>query len=278
MRLQLRTAIFLAVVVALALASGCTQTPEEEPAPEALVAPPVIGEAGVLRVGVDLEYPPFAGVDKDREAGIDIDVAGALASRLNLSLETTQVAPSDVATALADGTVDIVMSVPLTEEALTGAAIAGTYIVDGPAFFSRSSDSTEGVTLTTVGRRSIGAQEGSTAYWVLAYELGEEAVTTFPTLRAAFDALEAEEVEIVAGDALVGAYILRDFEGIDFAGQLQQATPLGVAVSPDATELEEIVREKLDELAADGAFETIRATWVGELPELETASPADDSE
>ncbi len=278
MRLQLKTMILLALVATLALAGGCAQTAQEEPVPQPVVAPPVIGEAGVLRVGVDLEYPPFAGVDKDREAGIDIDVAEALASMLNLSLETTQVAPSDVATALAEGRVDIVMSVPLTEEMLTGAAIAGTYVSDGPAFFSASTEDSESVTLATVGMRSIGAQEGSAAFWVLAYELGEDAVTPFGTLREAFDALAAKEIDLVAGDALVGAYILRDYDEIAFVGQVHQATPLGVAVSPEATELEAAIREKLDELASEGAFDTIRATWVGELPELETASVESDAE
>jgi len=259
--------VLLAALAVLALAAGCTQQPAEEPAPEPKVAPPVIGEAGVLRVGVDLEYPPFAGVDKDQEAGIDIDVATALANELGLAVEWVQVVPSDVATALAGGEVDIVMSVPFTEEAMLGSSIAGSYVTDGPAFFS-SADSSETVTIETVAGRRVGAQQGSPAYWMLAYELGDEAVLSFPTLREAFTALEAGDLDLVAGDALLGAYIAEDFESVRFAGQVQEAQPLGIAVGIEAAELGTIVRETLDTLAANGVLDTIRTKWVGELPEL----------
>ncbi|MDH4140496.1 MAG: hypothetical protein OEV43_07985, partial [Coriobacteriia bacterium] len=57
------------------------------------------------------------------------------------------------------------------------------------------------------------------------------------------------------------------------AGQVEPATPVGVAVKQDATELEDAVRSALDELAAGGVMETIRTKWVGDLPALETASP-----
>jgi ABC-type amino acid transport substrate-binding protein len=295
--------------VLLVLAVGCT-TAEPEPELTPSVEPPTIGEAGVLRAGVDMEYPPFAGTDKGREAGLDIDVASALATQLGLELKTVDVKPSEAATALADGDVDVVLSVPFSEENLVSVSLAGTYATNGPGFFvsaaetgtagsedgtssaqpeagadedadesdeeTASTDATDTaefhatVTLDTVGAEPIGVQEGSAAYWVLQYELGEDALVIFPTLREAMDALDAGAVGLIAGDAFVGAYIARDYDGIEFAGQVGPATPLGVAVAQDATDLEDAVREAMDALAADGVFDAIRQTWVGDLPELET--------
>jgi len=297
MRVRRKAVAALLLLGVLALAAGCARQ-AEEPAIEPKIAPPLIGEAGVLRVGVDLGYPPFAGRDRDVEAGLDIDVASAVASKLGLKLRTVQVAPAEAATALAEGEVDIVMSVPLIDEVAGGVNIAGVYMMDGPAFFMRAEDVTEdaaeeGTLEAQAGQeatpaaettpsadiarmlspyafsnRKIGAQQGSPSYWALYYDLGEGAVTAYPTIREALQALSAAEVDVVAGSAVVSAYVARDFAGVVFAGQYGAATPLGIAVSPENTDLAAEVRGVLDELAKGGVIETIRTTWAGTLPRL----------
>lgn len=267
---RLFTAILFA---ALLVGAGCSAGTDEPTAElTAKIAPPAIGEAGVLRVGVDLEYPPFAGTDDGREAGIDIDVAAALAGELGLTLETVQVAQADVATALANGTVDVVMSVPLSEETVLDTMLSGIYLADGPALFARSSAEDTGtvaeLSIATLGRTSVGAQQGSVSFWLLEYELGEGEVVAFPTLRGAFEALSAGEVDVIGCDAIVGAYIARDFPGTGFAGVATEPTALGVAVASGNTDLDDAVRGALDALAARGVLDTIRFAWVGDLPEL----------
>jgi polar amino acid transport system substrate-binding protein len=268
MRPSVRAAFAALMIAVLAFTAGCAAEKPAEPFVEPKVSPPAITEVGVLAVGVDLELPPFAGVDKGREAGLDIDVAAALATELGLDLRLVQVAPSEATTALADGTVDIVMSMPLSEETVLGASLAGTYITDGPAFFA-SAEETATLTLEGIGGRSVAAQEGSMAYWLLEYALGEDAIQTFPTLREAFEAAEAGDVDVVAGDALIGAYIARDFEDVRFAGQIGPAAPLGIAVAQENPDLGDAVRGALDALAADGVLDAIRTNWVGDLPPLE---------
>ncbi len=256
---------------------GCNEAPKEEPQAQPKIAPPVIAEAGVLRVGVDLTYPPYAGVDDSRTAGIDIDVADALAAELGLTVETVQVETTGVAEALAEGEIDVMMSVPITKSSMTGISLAGSYITDGPAFFTSvetTGSVAETITIEAIGRRKVGAQEGSRSFWVLQDFLGEEAVTGYPTVRAGMTALESGEIEILAADALVAAYIARDFDTVRYSGQLEPAVQIGVAVKQDATQLEEAVRGALDALAAGGVLDTIRMKWVEDLPELET-TPAE---
>jgi polar amino acid transport system substrate-binding protein len=265
----MRIALMVALATMMLGAAACTPAEEVDPGPEPKVSPPVIGEAGVLRVGVDLGYPPYGGVDKDREAGIDIDVASALASELGLDLELVEVASVETSAALQTGEVDIVMSVPFTESAVLGASFAGWYVASGPALFSSGETS---VTPDALGGLRIAVQQESEAYWSLAYTLGEQALVVRETLREAFEAFEAGEADVVAGDALVAAYLARDFDGISFASQLEPATPVGVVVATDATELEGVVRQALDKLATDGILDTIRAKWVDDLPALEVAA------
>ena len=269
----------LVIVLALGLI-GC-EPKAEEPALVPVVEPPVITDAGVLRVGVDLSYPPFAGTDDGVNAGIDIDVAAAIAERLGLRLEVVDVKPSGMASALGDGTVDVMLgAIPVTDAVLADVTTAGSYIIDGTGFFTAAGvDGSEVATITLeqVAARNPGAQTGSAAFWALEAELGEGSVTVFDTLKGAFDALEAGTVDIVAADAVIGAYIARDYPGIAFAGQFGDAQPLGIAVRKDAAELEAAVRGTLDAMAADGVLQTIRRKWVGDLPQLAVAqTPAGD--
>lgn len=273
--------VLLALALLVALwAAGCAPNAPNEPELTPTIAPPLIGEAGVLRAGVDLGYPPFAGEDQGQQAGIDVDVAAALAERFGLKLELVDLSPAEVGAALADGEVDIALGGLTVAEAVNAdAAFAGSYLIDGPGFFSLEATGSAVATgtpafdpATGVGTARVGAQKESAAYWSLESEYGEGFTVGYSTLREALEALTEGEVDVVAGDAAIGAYLARDFPGVVFAGQYGAATPVGVLVDKDATDLEAEVRDMLDALATDGVLETIRTKWLGVLPVLEAGS------
>ncbi len=267
-------ALLAAALAAALTLSACS--PREEPKPTPKLTPPAIGAAGILKVGVDLGYPPFAGTDKGVQAGLDVDVAAAVADHLGLTLTLVDLKPSQMATALADGRIDVGLgAIPLSESTLLDMTFAGSYAVDGPAFFSAKEET---VTLDNLGGRLVGVQEESAAQWVLETELGSEAATRFPSLRDAFTALADGQIEVVAADAIVGAYIARDFPGVRFVGQVQPAAPLGVYVRKDSEKLEGAVRGALDALSAAGVLEQLRSKWSTTFPELRVRSPLDEDE
>jgi polar amino acid transport system substrate-binding protein len=262
-----------AACVCAALA-GCGQPKQAELQPK--ISPPAVKEAGVLRAGVDLSYPPFAGTDNGQQAGLDVDVASALAQRLGLKLSLVDVKPSDAATALAAGRVDVVFSVPFSDVALSSLSLAGSYVSDGIGLFV-ATDSTASIEPTLTESTlppppaKVGAQKRSVAYWRLTQNLGTDAVEAYPQLRDAITALDSGDIPVVAGDALVGAYIARDFPNVHLAGQVGDASLLGVGVAPDNTALGDATRSALDALSADGVLDAIRHKWVGELPKLKAA-------
>lgn len=268
-------AVATGLALAFALLASVACTPKQQ-APERIqpkIIPPDIRTAGTLRAGVDLSYPPFAGVEGGRDAGIDVDVASALAGRLGLQVEFVDVKASGIASALAQGDADVVLSSPFSADVLARATIAGTYLSDGPALFAAPSVGSAATTASVVASDSatIGAQQGSEAYWLLVAARGSDHVTAYPTLREAFDAMGRGDVACVGADALVGAYIARDSRGVRFVGPLASAHLLGVAVAADNSKLADAIRSTLDGLAADGVLDTIRATWVGTLPKLPVA-------
>ncbi len=273
MRRYARFAGAVLLAIAMVVPAGCSGEPEE-PKLEPKVAPPAIGTAGVLKAGVDLDTPPFAGEDAGQQAGLDIDVAAAIAEQLGLRVQYVDVKPSEAATALADGSVDVVLSVPLNDAGLTAMSLAGSYVLDGPALFI-ATDSTASVepslTIDTLLPLKVGAQEGSESFWALKSEFGVEWIKPYASLKEGIEALEKGEIDAMAGDALVGGYIIRDFPNVHLAGQLAPAMPLTAAVTADNAELGDSIRAAMDQLAADGVFEALRGKWVGGLPELQGA-------
>lgn len=273
-RRLLRTAAALAALGALV--AGCQKKPVE-PALTPKIAPPAIKQAGVLRVAIDPTQPPFAGAVDGETVGMDVDVAAAVAERLGLKLELVELGWKEIPKAVANRTVDLGLgAIPITEAVLADVSVAGSYATDGIGLFAMTATGTAETTApisptqaaALVADAKVGCQKESAAQWFLESEFWEGYAKVYDTLRAAFDALKAGEIDYVACDAFVGAYLARDYESISFVGPLGEPTPLGAIVAKDSPELETSVREVLDAMAADGTLAAIRAKWVGGLPDI----------
>jgi polar amino acid transport system substrate-binding protein len=217
-----------------------------------------------------MSYPPFAAKTGQDRSGWDIDVAAAIADRLGLKLVLVDATPEAAVKLLASKKVDLVLGDLTISRALDlDVAFAGSYASDAPAVFASRGAT---VSADALGGKRIAVQKGSEAYWLLSDVYGEQALTSYPTLREAMTAVSGSQADVAAGDAIVGGYMLRDFPKLAFAGQLSPATPVGVGVSKDAPALEDSVRRALDEMSSQGILATLRRKWVGDLPQLK--SPA----
>ncbi|HEX9093390.1 MAG TPA: transporter substrate-binding domain-containing protein [Coriobacteriia bacterium] len=275
---RLALSVLAALAVLTLLVAGCAQNAAEETLTPK-IAPPAIGKAGVLRAAIDLSYPPFGGVVKGSRAGLDIDVASALARELGLKLEIVEASPTAGAQLLRDGKVDVMLGgVAIDAAVQLDVAFAGPYVNDAPAIFAAAEGSaTSGIpaaTMASIGAGTIAAQRESLAYWLVTEEYGEETVLTFPTLREAMSEVASGNVEYAVGDGLVGTYMLRQFPTLRLAGQLAPAAPVGVTVAKDATELEQAVRDALDRLSSGGVLETLRRTWLADAPRFQGSTDA----
>jgi polar amino acid transport system substrate-binding protein len=270
-----RAAVIVVLAVLLLSAAGCTGgigagtlTPK--------VSPPVIGKAGVLRAAVDLSYPPFAGSVKGQQVGLDIDVAAAIAEKLGLKLEVVDAQPAAAAALVTSGSVDIVLGALTVDAAVARQlAFAGTYASDSAATFASKDASIPADVLST---KRIAVQKDSLAYWLLLDTYGESPLVIVPSLDAAFKAVTSGTADVAAGDALIGAYMLRGYPTLAFRGQIGSAYPLGVGVAISKPRLEAEVRSALDKLASEGVLETLRGKWFGELAPLKVTDTDASSE
>jgi polar amino acid transport system substrate-binding protein len=270
-RMTRRTLTAAVLVTLVALLAGCaggigsaTLSPR--------LSPPVIARPGVLRAAIDLSYPPFGGTVKGQQVGLDVDVAAAIADRLGLTLEIVNAKPDAAAALAKSGKVDIVLGALTVEQAVSlQLAYAGTYLTDSSAVFASNVAS---LAVGDLSSKRIAVQNGSTSYWLMADAYGEESLVVMPTLLEAMRAVGAGKADVVAGDALVAAYIGRGIPALKYGGQLAPAFPVGVGVTQDKAKLETEVRATLDKLSSEGVLETLRRKWAGDLPRFTVpASP-----
>lgn len=250
-----------AALAAAMLVTGCNKAPVAE-ALKPTVKPPVIGEAGKLRACIDTTIPPFGGKVDGKAVGIDVDVASAVAARLGLELEIIETTPTAGAALLREGKADIMLGGLRIDEAVAAdVAFAGPYLNDAPSVFS-TQEATH--TMQSIAGLRIAAQTGSLAYWRIADEYGDDVVMAYPSLAAAFTAVEKGEADVAVGDGVVGIYMQREHPKMLLNGQLEPAVPVGIAVAKGSPELEQAVRSVLDDLSSGGVLETLRRKWLGE--------------
>jgi polar amino acid transport system substrate-binding protein len=95
----------------LVLSAGCAATARPDTGAAAHIAVPAdLKSAGVLRVGSDLIYAPMESVEGGKPVGFDVDRAGAIAKRLGLRLDYTQVGFDNLLDAVNVGKIDMAMS------------------------------------------------------------------------------------------------------------------------------------------------------------------------
>ncbi len=246
---------------------GCSQTEEYAPElPPATVSSPAIGEDGVLRVGVNSDRSPLAGMGSDSIIGIDVDIAAAMADELGLKLEVNDVG-TDAEKALNDGDVDLVLDID-SSETNSGFWTSDDYIPTGVALFALDSGSS--VVPQSASDKSIAAQVSSKSAWAVTNAFGTDALSSTTDLATAFTDLSSGSIDYVAADVIIGMYAANR-QGIDVKIVALLGSPTGycAGVAQDNTELQTIVQDTLSRLKSNGTIEVIEKKWLGEAIDLE---------
>ena len=257
-------AALAAAMACLALVlGGCSSSNYQPELKEPTVAPPTIGQADTLRVGVDTANSPLAGMGSDKIIGIDVDIAAALADRLGLKLSIVDVG-SDPEGALAEGKVDIVMGIDQSEGG--DFWLSEAYLPTGVAAFATSPDAAVPV---AGGSAKFAAQISSKSAWAVTNEFGESALTSTTNLTDAFADLTDGTDSYVAADAIIGYYAAHG-QGLDVSIVALLLTPSGycIGVSKDNADLQASVTQAVSDLTSGGVIDVIERKWLGTALDL----------
>jgi len=232
-------------------------------------------QAGVLRVAVYKDYPPFA----DREQGIDVDVAKALAEKLGLKAEVRAYPDADSI----DGDLrniiwrghplwreqlaDVMLHVPVDPHVIQKndqVRIFGPYFRERLVVARNASRIPQLPTLQIFTTEKIGVEVETLEDRYLVGSFGgllRENVVHFPTLIAATAALLKGDVSAVMGrQTLIEAGLGTSADRFVISaapapGLATSGWELGMAVKADNPELAEALARAIDALVREGVVE-----------------------
>ncbi len=256
-------------LVALSGCAGATGSRDADLKPS--VASPVIGENGVLRVGVDSTNNPYAGTLEGEIVGIDVEIAAALAEELGLKLQLVDTSAQGGDALLSEGAVDVVMNIePMSDDGMVfSGTLIGPYLETGPALFTvvKSETTTPQVDLASLAGTTITAQQNSLSATALEEVIGAGTADVRESLADAFTALENGEVSYAASDAVVGSYIVLDMGYENIACVKMLGTPISIymGVSAENAELATALTTAMNTLRENGVLKTIVSKWLGPI-------------
>lgn len=262
-------AAFASAVMMLALLVGCGGAPTGDagstPAPEA--RPDASASAtGTLIVGFDQAYPPYGYVGDDGEyAGFDLDLARAVAERLDWGLQLEPIDWDAKDALLKSGAINCIWNGFTMEGREDDYTFSDPYMFNAQVVVVRADSGISG--RSDLAGKTVVTQADSAAEKVLAEDASDLAATfaaleTIGEYNTAFMQLESGAVDAVACDLSIARYQMAANPGVylTLAEYLAEENyAVGFRKGDDATA--EKVTEALRALYEDGTVGQITAKY-----------------
>lgn len=224
--------------------------------------------SGVVTMGSDTAYPPFESMEGSKAVGFDVDVAEAIAKKLDLKLEVIPTAWDGIIPGLKAKKYDIIMSaMTITPEREKQINFSTPYIdsdqslavVKGSSIKGEADlkDKIVGVQLDTTGQ--FKAEE-------IQPTVGIKEIQKFDTILLAFEALEQGKVDAIINDYPVNQYISTLRGKTEVVTKIKTDEKYGIGVSKENSALLEKINTALADVKADGTYEEIYMKWFGVSP------------
>lgn len=254
-----RTPLFLwALLPLLLLAAGC-RAPQEG-------AWSRIAESGVLRVGVDPTYPPFAVAEGEELRGLDADLARAVAADLGLEAQFTYFGFDGLYDALATEQVDVLISaMVMAPHRMKDFAYSDPYFNAGQLLLTPVGE-TAIEEMADLRGRTVAVELGSQGHmeanqWQR--RVPELAVETYGTPDETLDAVAAGRADAGIVDGISARLYLADHGGVQVAGEPVTVEPYAMVVRIEDELLLERLNESLDRLQESGRLDEMIGRWLG---------------
>ena len=267
MKLSRKIAIVGLSVLALTMAA-CTKTDKNEDGPDTWDS---MEEKGEVVMGLDDTFAPMGFRDPAGNlVGFDVDLATEVGKRIGLTIKFQPIDWSLKETELQAGNIDLIWNgytiTPAREEkvAFTKPYLENSQIIvtmaDSP--INSKADLADG---------SVAVQKESSAYEAVMAEsdfvdsLGEDLVQ-FDTNNEAFMDLEAKRVDAIVVDEVLARYYMKlrgeeQYKVLEdnFGDELY-----GIGIRKGDVTLLEKVNKAMDDMKADGSYDSIYAKWFSE--------------
>ena len=229
-----------------------------------------IARAGVLKVAVPEDYPPFGSVGPDlKPQGYDIDTAALLAKSMNVKLELVPVNSANRIPYLQTSKVDLVISslgkTPEREKVIDFSTAYAPYYqgVFGPADLKVSGPA-------DLTGKTVGATRGALEEIALTQMAPNATIKRFEDNNATISAFLSGQVQLIAAGNIVAAAILaKNPPRRPEPKFVIKNSPCFVGMNRNEPRLQQKVDAAITQAKHDGTLNAMSKKWFG------TALPAD---
>ena len=215
-------------------------------------------------------FPPYEFVDENNEvAGIDAEIAGAIAEKLGMTLEIKDMEFDSLIPALSGGTIDIILAgmtvTPERQENVdfTDSYATGIQVVivpeDSDIAPVEQEDGSMAVDLTG---KTIGVQSGTTGDIYCTGDYGQENVKQYNNGALAVAALVNGQIDCVVIDNEPAKNFVAANPGLKILDTEYITEDYAAAIAKGNTELYEKVNTAIQELKDDGTIASIIEKYI----------------
>lgn len=253
----------LALVVACFAACGGKTTTEDKatgsdaPTTAAIVENPGETSADALVMGTNAAFPPYEFVAEDGSyAGIDVEIANAVAAKLGKTVEVKDMEFDSLIPAVAGGSIDFVMAgLTVTDERKETVDFSDTYATGVQVIIVK--EDSEIASVDDLEGKKIGVQAGTTGDIYVTDEFGQENVSQYNNGSLAVQALVNDQIDCVVIDNEPAKNFVAANEGLKILETEYVTEDYAAAFSKENTELRDQFNAALAELIADGTVQSI---------------------
>lgn len=213
-------------------------------------------EVGKLIMSTNAEFPPYETTTDDGGfAGIDIEIAQAIADKLGLELVIDDMGFDAAMQAVQNGQSDICMAgLTVDEDRLKVMDFSVTYATGKQVIIVKEGSD---VTLDNLGEKLIGTQKATTSNIYCTDDYGEDHVVGYDSSITAVQALLNGQIDCVVVDSAPAQELVKVNSGLKILETEYVIEDYAIAVDKGNTELLNAINEALNALIADGTVQSI---------------------
>lgn len=250
--------LVLALCMTACLFAGCGSDSSKDAESTASVAE----SKGTLTMGTNATFPPYEFVDDNGEvAGIDAEIAKAIADKLGMTLEIKDMEFDPLIPAVQGGSIDIVLAgMTVTDERKESVNFTDSYATGTQVIIVKEDSAIASV--DDLGGKTIGVQSGTTGDAYCTDDYGQDHVKQFSSGALAVAALVNGQVDCVVIDNEPAKNFVAANTGLKILGTEYVTEDYAAAIAKTNTDLLDKVNGAIAELKADETIDGIIAKYI----------------
>ena len=214
-------------------------------------------EAGKLIMSTNAAFPPYEMTTDDGGfEGIDVEIAGAIAEKLGLTLRIDDMDFDAALLSVQQGSADMVMAgVTVTDDRLTVMDFSDSYATGIQSIIVPEDSEIQSV--DDLAGHVIGTQRGTTGYLYCVDEFGDENVIAYDNGLTAVQALNNGQVDCVVIDNAPAQEFVKNNAGLTILDTEYAVEDYAIGLNKGNTALLDAINGALAELISDGTVQSI---------------------